>query len=94
MRLDHLLSKEYMYLEDAWHLCKYVHSRSTTDDANENSLMTFDRKIVGDGEVQGSEAPLGWKVEDHGTLCHPELVEGLQKCLRGSHNRGSIISDA
>ena len=66
MRLDHLLSKEYMYLEHAWRVRKYVHSRSTTDNANENSSMTFDRKIVGEDEVQGSEAPLGWKVEDHG----------------------------
>ncbi len=75
MRLDHLLSKEYMLVFHAWRERTGVHSMSTTDDAIENS--SFDKLRMTRGnpyrfedsskiEIQGSEAPLGFMVEDHG----------------------------
>ena len=45
MRLDHLLSKEYMLVVRTWYERTNVHSRSTTDEANRSGIPRPNRLV-------------------------------------------------
>ena len=68
MRLDHLLSKEYMSLDRGLHDRSDVHSKSTTDEPTIEEPIAHLERMVGDRWQDGVSTPSFARLPQRGSF--------------------------